>query len=137
MIGDGTIRLEARGDASPDTVWDRYAEPTRWPRWSPHIRRVEVDGARERLMPGMTGRVSSYGPLSVRFTVTAVHEEAGAWSWAVDLGPLQLDLDHSVVAADLADGRGSVAALTLRGPWPVLVVYAPLAQLALRRLVSP
>jgi hypothetical protein len=137
VILDGTIRLEAHGDASRDTVWDRYVEPTRWPRWSPQMRRVEVDGARQRLMPGITGRVYSYGPLPVRFTVTAVNEEAGTWSWAVGFGPVQLELDHSVAAADLADGRGSVAALTLRGPWPVLVVYAPLAQLALRRLVSP
>jgi uncharacterized protein YndB with AHSA1/START domain len=137
VILDGTIRLEARGDASPDTVWDRYAEPAQWPRWSPQIRRVDVDGAREGLMPGMTGRVFSYGPLPVRFTVTAVHQEARTWSWAVDLGPLHLELDHSVAPADRADGRGSVAALTLRGPWPVLVAYAPLAQLALGRLVSP
>ena len=137
MILDGTIRLEARGDASPDTVWDRYAEPTRWPLWSPHIRRVEVDDTRERLLPGMTGRAWSYGPLPVSFTVTAVHQEAGTWSWAVNLGPLHMELDHSVAAADRADGRGSVAALTLRGSWPVLVAYAPLAQLALRRLVSP
>lgn len=137
MILDGTIRLEAHGDASPDTVWDRYAEPARWPRWSPQIRRVEVDGTRKRLVPGMTGRVWSYGPVPARFTVTAVREEAGTWSWAVDLGPLHLELDHSIAAADRADGRGCVAALTLRGPWPVVILYAPLAQLALGRLVSP
>ncbi|HSK26424.1 MAG TPA: SRPBCC family protein [Jiangellales bacterium] len=134
---DGTITLEARGDASPDTVWERYAEPARWPGWSPQIRRVELDGRRDRLAPGLTGAVHSYGPVPVRFTVSAVDEDARTWSWTVSVGPVHLALDHSVAPDDRVDGRGTLTTLAAHGPWPVLLAYAPLARLALGRLVRP
>ncbi len=122
-------RLEARGPAVPDEVWDRYATLARWPEWSPQISRV-VAGA-DRLALGVRGTVYLAGALPVPFTVTSCRPEDRTWSWQVRLGPVTLDLGHAVYAA----GSGTRATLALSGPALVLAAYAPLAQLALRRLV--
>ena len=122
-------RLETRGPAAPDEVWDRYATLARWPEWSPQISRV-VAGA-EQLALGVRGTVYVAGALPVPFTVTSCRPADRSWSWQVRLGPVTLDLHHAVYAA----GSGTRTTLALTGPTLVLTAYAPLARLALRRLV--
>jgi len=72
------------------------------------------------------------GGLRVPFTITAVDPHERTWSWVARLGPVPLTLDHEVHA----HRRGSSTALTMEGPAPVILGYAPLAWVALRRLVS-
>ena len=61
------------------------------------------------------------------FRVLSVEPEAGRWSWEVRTGPVRLRIDHEV-----EDGR---AAITIEGPGPAVLAYAPVARLALSRLV--
>lgn len=123
-------RLEVRGPAAPDEVWDRYATLARWPQWAPQVSRVAA-GA-DRLALGVRGTVYVVGALPVPFTVTSCRPADRTWSWQVRLGPVTLDLDHAVYAA----GSGTRTTLTLTGPALVLSAYAPLARHALRRLVA-
>ena len=126
-----SLTVRAQGPASPPTVWEAYADPQRWPQWAPHIRRVDAIG---RLRPGLTGQVFSLVPLvapPVSFTVTDVDARARRWSWNTVLGPLRVSFDHGVDP----DETGSRTWLTMHGPLPLLLIYAPLARLALHRLV--
>jgi hypothetical protein len=86
------------------------------------------------LAAGVRGRVR--GPLGVTlpFVVDTVDEAARRWSWTVSLGPVRLHLLHWV--ADAPDA-GSTTGLRVSGPAPLVVGYAPLAQLAISRLVRP
>ena len=118
------MRLEATGPASGWTMWEAYADPSRWSSWAPQIRAVRP---LERLRPGLRGEVRGLGGTRARFEVTAVDEADGRWTWRVRLGPAALTIDHEV-----ADGR---TAVVLDGPAPVVVAYAPVARLALSRLV--
>ncbi len=68
------------------------------------------------------------------FVVETVDEAARQWSWTVSLGPVRLHLLHWVT--DGPDG-GSTTGLRVSGPAPLVVGYAPLAHLAIGRLVSP
>lgn len=130
--GMGELTLRASGPREAAEVWERYADPQRWSSWSPQIRRVDAVG---RIRPGMTGRVASWVPgVGVAFQVLQVDARARTWTWSVRSGPLHLELEHGVrCTADGTDGASTW--LCLRGPSPVLVAYAPLALLALRRLV--
>ena len=139
------IRLSARGAAGAAEAWERYARPSRWPEWSPQIARV--DAGADRIAPGLTGTVSAVaGVGGVRFVVDAVDEPARTWCWRVvpclgrpDAGlalpPLGMTLRHVVEP----DGSGSVTRLEIRAlHWagaPVAAAYAPLARVALARLV--
>lgn len=120
------------GPLAPDQVWERYAVLAAWPSWSPQISRV--DATSSRLTPGMTGVV--HGPLGVRvpFEVLSVDETGRRWSWRVRAALVTLDLVHEV--REGPDG-GSDTTLEVTGPAPVVLAYAPLAQLALGRLVQP
>jgi Polyketide cyclase / dehydrase and lipid transport len=124
-----TFTLRAGGSAPVDVAWRRYARPSLWPAWSPPIRSVEVAG--DHLEPGLTGTV--HGPLGVRvrFVVTAVDEVAHTWSWRARIGPVALALQHEVHE----EPTGSSTVLRISGPAPVVLGYAPLAQLSLSRLV--
>ena len=62
----------------------------------------------------------------------AVDEAAREWAWEARLGPLRLRLEHGVTA-HLA---GSSTWLRVHGPLPVILVYAPIARIALGRLVA-
>jgi hypothetical protein len=123
------VTLNASGGADPAEAWERYARPARWSEWSPQITRVEADA--ERLVAGMTGRV--VGPLgvSIDFVVDSVDEAARRWRWTVHRGPVTMHLEHGVTGGP----RGSRTSLQIDGPLLVIVAYAPLARIALGRLV--
>ena len=62
----------------------------------------------------------------------AVDAAARRWTWRVGVGPLGVVLDHGV---DPADGE-TTAWADVHAPRLLVRAYAPLARLALRRLVA-
>ncbi len=134
----GDLRLSATGPASPDEVWARYTRPALWPTWSPHLREVDYPDAVVR--PGTTGRVTGVGGVVAVFRIDAVDHAARTWSWSVRSGPVRVSFDHGVDAA----GPGVRPPRRQHGlaGHPRAVAggrsgYAPLARLALGRLVAP
>ncbi|MFF3636847.1 SRPBCC family protein [Streptomyces sp. NPDC002250] len=127
----GRLTLRAAGRARPETVWRRYACVDRWASWSPQIRAVHTP--ERRLAAGMRGTVESVVGLRVAFLVESVDQDHRTWTWRVRLGPTRLRLRHDV----RGQGHGSITSLTMHGPWPVLLAYAPFARAALRRLARP
>jgi hypothetical protein len=132
-VGETVTRLTlaATGRVSADEAWERYAQVAWWSRWSPQIRSVTCSSPRIRT--GATGRVRGPLGVGVDFVVDAVDEEARRWVWTVRKGPVVVQLHHRVVPL----GDGARTTLTMSGPLPVLLGYAPLARLALGRLVRP
>jgi hypothetical protein len=130
-----SFTITARGPAGTDKVWRDYVEPGRWPRWSPQIRRAELDGGGHRITAGATGRVwPALLPVPIPFTVVDVDEDALTWSWQIGSGPAMVTLSHAVEEAP----TGTRTRLRLGSPLylvPVVLSYAPLARLALHRLV--
>ena len=118
------MRVEATGTASRDAMWDAYADPSRWPTWAPQIRSVEP---REPIREGLEGSITGLLGVRARFRVLSVERDAGRWSWEVRTGPVRLRIDHRV-----DDGSASI---TIEGPAPAVLAYAPVARLALSRLV--
>ncbi|MBQ6643974.1 MAG: SRPBCC family protein [Saccharopolyspora sp.] len=121
---------EASGPATPDEVWERYADPSRWPGWAPQITEVHTDAV--RIAPGADGRLFAAGGVRLDFTVTDVDEQHRKWSWSVRFGLLTLHLDHGVEAA----GEGSTTWLNARGPAFLIMPYMPFARSALQNLVQ-
>ncbi|KAA0942597.1 SRPBCC family protein [Streptomyces apricus] len=134
-----TVNLRAIGPASTGTVWRRYTHFQQWSGWSPQIRAVHTDAA--CIAPGVRGRVESVLRIGVAFVIEDVDPERRSWSWRVRLGPVRVWLKHDVLPwttgtrTGVRTGAGTETRLVMRGPLPVLVAYAPLARLALRRLV--
>ncbi|MCS0635467.1 SRPBCC family protein [Streptomyces sp. LP05-1] len=124
------MRLRAAGTAPVETVWRRYVTPGCWPEWSPQIRAVRVAG--DRVVPGLRGEIRTVLGVGVPFVVEAVDEERRIWSWRVRLGPVRLRLRHEVRERP---GGGALTELRVTGPVWAVAGYAPLARLALRRLV--
>ena len=124
------LTLRATGPLAPAEAWERYAEPARGPTWAPQISGVQVPVP--RLAAGVEGRVRAPGGVTLPFVVESVDEAARRRACTVGAGPARLDSLHWV--SDGADG-GSTPALPIPGPLPVVVGYAPLAQLAISRLV--
>src|ERR1700712_4938913 len=120
-----TITLHARGSAPVEVAWLRYLRPSLWPTWSPPIRSVEI-GA-DQLEPGLHRVV--HGPLGLRipFLVTAVDHAGRTWTWRPRFGPVTLALRHEVHE----ELTGSSTVLRISGLAPVVLGYAPVAQLAL------
>ena len=127
-----TVTLHATGPEPPDEVWERYAVPARWSDWAPQITGVELPVA--RLTAGVRGRVRAPLGVVLPFVVETVDEAARRWSWTVSIGPVRLHLLHWVTEGP--DG-GSTTGLRVTGPAPLVLGYAPLAQLAIGRLVHP
>lgn len=125
-----SMTLRARGRASSDVVWERYADLDQWTQWSPQIQGVSAPD--RRLRPGLAGQVRGPFDVKVSFTVTEVHERSWSWVVALPLGA-RLHMTHDVTTLD----SGAAASLRITGPAPLVLTYAPLAQLALHRLVSP
>jgi hypothetical protein len=119
------------GPCPADEVWDRYVRPRRWPEWSPQIRAVNYPA--EQLRSRTAGVVHGLGGLRVGFRVRDVEANGPvrAWSWTVVAAGVRLDLRHTVEAT----AAGSRTGLTVIGPAPVVLLYLPVARLALRRLV--
>ena len=129
------VRIAVAGPASPEVVWDRYADPQAWAKWAPQIRGVETEGrVSTRLHPGLRGTVTAALGVPVRFVVIEVDAAAGAWSWVVRPPGVRMVLQHTVQPTD--DG-GTRAGLVIEGRAPVVLVYRAVAGVALRRLVSP
>lgn len=127
----GHLTLHAAGPAAPETVWQRYACLDEWASWSPQIRSVQA--AERRLRAGLRGTVTSLGGVRAAFVVDAVDPGRRTWAWRVRLGPVSLRLLHELRARE----DGSATRLTMHGPRLALLAYAPLARLALGRLVRP
>jgi hypothetical protein len=119
------------GPRRPDDVWDRYVRPARWPEWSPQIRSVTYPAA--TLSPRTAGVVHGPAGLRARFRITSVTATGPvrAWTWTVDAAGLRFRLRHTVEAAD----SGTRTTLTIQGFPPAVLLYLPIARLALRRLV--
>lgn len=126
-----SFTIRARGPRSPQEAWERYARPALWSTWSPQIRRVEVDT--ERLSAGITGRVLGPMGVSADFTVASFDDRGRRWTWSVTPRPLgpNIQMTHGVDSR----GDGSETWLELTGPLLVVLGYAPVARLALHRLV--
>jgi hypothetical protein len=131
VVAVSHLTLAAAGAGSAEQAWERYAQVVYWSRWSPQIRSVACSSPRIRT--GSTGRVHAVLGVEVDFVVDSVDETARTWAWTVRKGPLTLHLTHRVVP----EGQGCRTTLEMTGPLPVLLGYAPLARLALGRLVRP
>ena len=123
------LTVTAAGPADPDEVWDRYMHPDRWAQWSPQITSVDYPDA--AISTG--GRGTVHGPcgLGVAFEIIDVDAEKRSWSWHVAVAGVRLTLHHDVSA----QRSGTRTGLGIDGPAPVVVLYAPIARLALGRLV--
>ncbi len=129
-----TLKLTAHGAAPVELAWERYADPQLWHTWAPQIQRVQTE--MQRLRPGGSGTVHA-GPFArptvpVPFQVVHVDEETREWSWKVRLGLIHLHLEHGVTP----HLTGSSTWLRIRGPLPVVLVYVPVARMAMNRLVA-
>ena len=90
-----------------------------------------TDPAPRRIAPGLRGVVIGPVGVQVPFEVLTVDEPAMRWTWRVRAAFAELTLEHSVTP----DGEGSRTDLTIIGPAPLVVGYAPVARFALTRLV--
>jgi hypothetical protein len=128
------LRVQAHGVAPVTLAWERYADPSRWSDWAPQIQGVETEMV--RLVAGGTGTVRAgllpWPTLGVPFRVLEVDEVAMQWSWEARIGPLRLRLEHGVTS----HLTGSSTWLRVHGPLPVVLAYAPLARVALGRLLE-
>ena len=127
------VSVSASGPADPDAVWDRYIHPARWPEWSPQIR--SVDYPEESLDTGGTGTVHGPCGVAVTFEVLGVNAETRCWTWRVTVLGIQLTLFHDVRAVTVEGAAGTLTTLDISGPAALVVGYAPIARVALGRLV--
>jgi len=142
------MTVRANGPAAPAAVWDRYVRPQRWSEWSPQIRSVDYRG--EIIAAGGTGMLHGPCGVSVRFEIDEVDHDVRRWSWRVKVAGIAMSLGHSVAPAEsesesdgsatsattqAADGGGTKTTLVIEGPAPIVLGYAPIARIALERLV--
>ena len=144
------MTVRANGPAAPAAVWDRYVRPQRWSEWSPQIRSVDYPG--EIIAAGGTGMLHGPCGVSVRFEIDEVDHDVRRWSWRVKVAGIAMSLGHSVAPAEsesesesdgsatsattqAADGGGTKTTLVIEGPAPIVLGYAPIARIALERLV--
>jgi uncharacterized protein YndB with AHSA1/START domain len=134
-----TYRAPAAG-VDPDLLWRLLATPDQWPRWSPHIMRVtEGHGVPPGpLRIGQALRIHGPWPVAVPARITAL-VPGRRWDFDVTLPVgVRVRAAHEVVddpTAVVVTMRAAGPAMRLLGG-PALLVYAPLAELALRRLVA-
>ncbi len=126
-----TVTVSAAGAADLETAWDRYRTPALWSSWAPQISRVECPD--DVIRPGTRGRVVGPLGLAVGFVIEQVDAERRSWSWIVT-GPfgVRLRLHHSLSAI----ATGTSTSLMIDGPLPIVLGYAPVARIALGRLVA-
>ena len=123
------LTVAASGTAEPDVVWDRYVHPARLSEWSPQIR--SVDYPDPTIATG--GRGTVHGPcgVGVAFEILAVDTDNHCWTWRVTVAGITVVLGHDVFPQE----TGSRTTLNISGPAPVVIGYAPIARIALSRLV--
>ena len=132
------MRIQASGPRPVDDTWEQYTRAAAWPEWAPQIRSVR--GVTGRIAAGDHGVVHGPFPFRVPFTIVSVHPASRRWTWRVGVGPLSVVLDHGVDSQ--VDGEapgttgGSTAWADVHAPRLLVRAYAPLARLALRRLVG-
>lgn len=128
---DRSTYLSATGPVAVDEAWERYTRPRRWSSWAPQIR--DVSTTAEVVAAGASGVV--HGPLLVRvpFRVRRVDHDTRRWTWQVGAGPLTVTMDHGVDVTD----DGTRAWVRVHAPRVLVLPYAGLVVLALRRLVRP
>ncbi|QBR92246.1 SRPBCC family protein [Nocardioides euryhalodurans] len=124
-------KVDAEGPLSPAEVWERYTHASLWSSWAPQVR--GVSGAHDPVRAGDRGWVRGPFPLRLPYTVLAVDEGARRWSWQVGIGVVSVVMEHGVDPAP----AGSRAWLRIEVPGPLAAPYAPIARMALRRLVRP
>ena len=127
------VSVSATGPADPDAVWDRYIHPARWSDWSPQIR--SVDYPEKSLTTAGSGKVHGPCGVAITFEVLAIDSETRCWSWRVMIRGISLTLDHDVRAKEFKGVTGTLTTLDINGPAPLVLGYAPIARLALSRLV--
>ncbi|WP_432476700.1 SRPBCC family protein [Nocardioides sp. GXQ0305] len=122
--------VDAEGPAAPEEVWRRYSHSSQWPTWAPQV--SGASGTGDPVAAGDRGWVRGPFLLRVPFTVLDVQPDERRWTWRVGLGPASVVMEHGVDALDV----GSRAWVGIDVPAPVALPYAPLARIALRRLVT-
>ena len=124
-----TVLVDVDSSASPERVWELYAQPKRWKEWAPHIRSPQGLGSPE-VEPGASGRVHIAGVAPVWAEVTS-KRPGRSWTWRVGL----VELTHTV---EPRNGGGSTVGLAMRAPAPmemaIRIGYAPITKLLLRNL---
>lgn len=124
-----TVNVMIESSASPERVWELYAQPERWKEWAPHVRSPRGLGHPE-VEPGSSGRIRLAGLAPVWAEITSVRPSR-SWTWRVGLA----ELTHTV---DPAPGGGTAIGLAMRAPAPmemaIRVGYAPLTKLLLLNL---
>lgn len=125
-----TLTISATGDASPDEAWRGFAFPTQWSSWAPQIQSVE--GLSSPIKPGDRGIVRGPAGAHVSVHITAVQHDQRSWSWQVRTPIGLVRMDHRVTPR----GDGARASTTVHVPCAVAACYAPIAWVAMRRLVT-
>ncbi len=124
-----TVQVEVDTGATPERVWDLYAQPERWKEWAPHIRSPHGLGSPE-VEPGASGHIRLAGVAPVWAEVTA-KRPGRSWTWRVGL----VELTHTV---EPRDEGGSTIGLAMRAPAPmemaIRATYAPMTKLILKNL---
>lgn len=124
-----TVLVHVESRASPERVWDLYAQPARWKEWAPHIRSPHSLGDPE-VEPGASGRIHLAGLAPVWAEVTS-KRPGQSWTWRVGL----VELTHTVLPRP--DG-GSTIGLAMRAPAPMEMAlrigYTPITRLLLKNL---
>lgn len=124
------LTVRARGSRPVHETWERFVRPAIWPRWAPQITATRCRD--ERVRRGLHGLVRAIGGIVARFRVDAVDDLRMRWAWTVRAGRLLVRMEHGVER----DGDGSAAWARIHAPLPLAALYAPVAALALRRLVG-
>ncbi|MEP6560900.1 MAG: SRPBCC family protein [Nakamurella sp.] len=129
------MTVGATGRADLDEVWDRYIHPERWSQWSPQISSVECSDA--TIQAGSTGTVHGPCGLGVDFEILQVDHHEHRWSWRVKVAFVTMELVHGVQSVTVGSGETPATETTLdiTGPAPIVIGYAPIARIALGRLV--
>lgn len=124
-----TVRVEVESSASPERVWELYAQPERWREWAPHVRSPHDLGSPE-VEPGASGHIR-LGGLAPVFAEVTSKRPGRSWTWRVGL----VELTHTV---EPRDGGGSTVGLAMRAPAPmelgIRLGYAPFTKLLLKNL---
>lgn len=123
------LSIGATGPADPDVVWNRYLRPENWREWSPQISSVRYPGS--EISDGGRGRVNGLCGIGLAFEVLYVDTENRCWTWRVKPVGVDVVMTHAVLATD----GGTRTTLEIDGPLPIILGYAPIARIALGRLV--